>query len=52
MFETFQRARATTKKIETPADLEGFTDLRDAEKEEIKQFIKGNDVSQLCMMSK
>ena len=35
-----QRARATTKKIETPADLEGFPDLKDAEKEEIKQLIQ------------
>ena len=42
MFETLQRARATTKKIETPADLEGFGDLKDSEKDEIKQSIKGN----------
>ena len=41
MFETLQRARTTTKKIETPADLEGFADLKDTEKDEIKQFIKG-----------
>ena len=41
MFETLQRARATTKKIETPADLEGFANLKDAEKDEIKQHIKG-----------
>lgn len=41
MFETFQKARATTKKIETPADLEGFPDLRDEEKQEIKKLIDG-----------
>lgn len=41
MFETLQRARATTKKIETPADLEGFGELEDGEKEDIKQYIKG-----------
>ena len=41
MFETLQRARATTKKIESPADLEGFSNLKDPEKDEIKQFIKG-----------
>jgi len=40
IFETLKRARATTKKIETPADLEGFPDLKDAEKEEIKQLIQ------------
>ena len=35
-----QRARATTKKIESPADLEGFPDLNDPEKGEIRQLIK------------
>lgn len=35
-----QRARATTKKIESPADLEGFPDLNDPEKDEIRQLIK------------
>ena len=35
-----QRARATTKKIETPADLEGFPELKDEEKTEIKALIK------------
>lgn len=44
MFETLQRARATTKKIESPADLEGFSNLKDPEKDEIKQFIKGKEV--------
>ena len=35
-----QRARATTKKIESPADLEGFPDLNDPEKDEIRQLVK------------
>ena len=41
MFETLQRARATTKKIETPDDLEDFSNLNDPEKDEIKQLMKG-----------
>lgn len=41
VFETFTRARATTKVVESPADLDGFTDLRDEDKEEVKKFIKG-----------
>ena len=39
-FHVSQRARATTKKIESPADLEGFPDLNDPEKNEIRQLIK------------
>ncbi len=35
-----QRARATTKKIETPADVDGFPELNDPEKQEIKDLIK------------
>ena len=35
-----QKARATTKKIETPADLDGFVEMRDEEKDEIKSLIK------------
>ena len=41
MFESFQRARAATKVIETAADVEGFADLKDSEKDEIKELIKG-----------
>ncbi|XP_064384237.1 DNA ligase 3-like isoform X2 [Halichondria panicea] len=40
IFETFKRARATTKKIETPADVDGFPELNDPEKQEIKDLIK------------
>lgn len=41
MFESLTRARATTKKIESPADLEGFSGINDEDKEEIKKLIKG-----------
>ena len=43
MFETFVRARAATKKIEDPDDLEGFSDLEQADKDIILKLIKGND---------
>ncbi|XP_077970657.1 DNA ligase 3-like isoform X1 [Styela clava] len=39
MFEVFSRARATTKKIEDPSDLEGFADMEDDEKNQIKKLI-------------
>ncbi len=39
-FILLQRARATTKKIETPADVDGFPDLNDPERQEIKDLIK------------
>lgn len=41
IFETFVRARATTKKIEDPDDAEGFYDLKDEDKDEIKKLIDG-----------
>ena len=41
---SLQRAR-TAKKIETPADLEGFPELKDEEKDEIKKLIAEFDVS-------
>ena len=40
LYDTLQRARATTKKIETPADVDGFPELNDPEKQEIKDLIK------------
>jgi DNA ligase-3 len=43
MFETLKRAR-TAKKIETPADIEGFPDMKDEEKEEIRKLIAEFDV--------
>ena len=39
IFETFVRARATTKKIEDPDDVEGFGDLKQEDKEVIKDLI-------------
>ena len=41
MFETFLRARATTKKIEEPDDVEGFTDLDQEDKERLLKLMKG-----------
>ncbi|XP_060578412.1 DNA ligase 3-like, partial [Ruditapes philippinarum] len=40
VFEQFVRARATTKKIEDPDDLEGFSDLEQADKDAILKLIK------------
>lgn len=42
IFETFVRARASTKKIEDPDDLEGFSDLQQEDKDTILKLIKGN----------
>lgn len=39
MFEVFSKARATTKKVEDPSDLEGFSDMQDAEKDLIRKLI-------------
>lgn len=41
LFETFERARATTKKIEDTEDLEEFNSLTDDDKEMIKKLING-----------
>ena len=41
IFETFKRARATTKKIEEPDDLEGFTEIEQSDKDLINKLIKG-----------
>ncbi|XP_041479664.1 DNA ligase 3-like [Lytechinus variegatus] len=40
MFETFVRARATTKKIEDPSDLDGFEKMEDEEKKLIRKNIE------------
>ena len=41
MFETFKRARATTKKIEEPEDMEGFGDLEQKDKDTLNKLIDG-----------
>lgn len=41
IFETFVRARASTKKIEDPDDVEGFSDLQQEDKDTILKLIKG-----------
>jgi len=40
MFETFKKARATTKIIEDPSDLEGWCDIKQEDREPILQLIK------------
>ncbi|XP_061196299.1 DNA ligase 3-like [Saccostrea echinata] len=40
IFETLKRARATTKKIEEPDDLEGFTEIEQSDKDLINKLIK------------
>lgn len=41
IFDTFQRARPTTKKIEEPDDMEGFSDLRQEDKNSLIKLING-----------
>lgn len=41
VFETFIRARATTKKIEDPSDLDGFEKMEEEEKKLIRKNIEG-----------
>ena len=41
LFETFIRARATTKIIEEPEDIHGFDELNDEDKDMLKKLIKG-----------
>jgi len=40
MFETFKKARATTKIIEDPSDLEGWSDIKPEDREPVLQLIK------------
>ena len=42
IFETFVKARATTKIIEDTTDIEGFADLEQEDKDTIKELIKGD----------
>ena len=41
MFESFARARATTKKIEDPSDLEGFENMEEQEKKLLRKLMDG-----------
>ncbi|ELU08334.1 hypothetical protein CAPTEDRAFT_213234 [Capitella teleta] len=45
LFETFVRARATTKIIESPDDVEGFGDMEQTEKDLINRLIKDSNSS-------
>jgi len=40
LFETFKRARATTKVIEEPGDIQGFNELKEDDKDVIRGLIK------------
>ena len=40
IFETFKRARATTKIIEDPSDVEGFARIKDEDKDLVRRLIK------------
>ena len=42
IFETFIKARSTTKIIEEADNIEGFTDLQQDDKDMLNQLIKGN----------
>jgi len=41
MFETFVRARATTKIITEPDDIRGFDDLEESDQQAISETIDG-----------
>lgn len=47
IFETFLRARATTKIIEEAEDLEGFADLKKEDKDLVNNIIKGKTLTLL-----
>ena len=44
MFETFKRARATTKKIESSDDIEEFASIKDDDKKLILSCIEGRNL--------
>lgn len=48
LFETFQRARATTKVIESTDDIDGFTGLTDDDKDLVVELIDGLFKSFCC----
>jgi DNA ligase-3 len=47
LFETFQRARATSKVIESTDEIEGFQTLQDSDKNSIIEMITGKATSSL-----
>ena len=50
IFETFLRARATTKIIEEVEDLEGFSDLKQEDKDLVNNIIKGRKLFSLFVL--
>ena len=45
IFETFKKARATTKVIEDPSDLEGWQEVEEVDKQAILKLMKENERS-------
>ena len=45
IFETFKKARATTKVIEDPSDLEGWQEVEEADKQAILKLMRENEKS-------
>ena len=45
IFETFKKARATTKVIEDPSDLEGWQEVEEVDKQAILKLMKENEKS-------
>jgi len=45
IFETFKRVRPGTKIIEEPGDLEGWSDVKDDDKERVLQLIRDHEAS-------
>ena len=43
IFETFKKARATTKVIEDPSDLEGWQEVEEADKQAILKLMRENE---------
>ena len=43
IFETFKKARATTKVIEDPSDLEGWQEVEEADKQTILKLMRENE---------
>ena len=49
IFDSLSRARATTKKIDSTDDLDGFNNLKDDDRQKIKGLIKGLSFCLLCL---
>ena len=52
LFDTFIRARSTTKIIEEPDDMDGFLDLKQEDKDVLNKLIKGKVTTKLYKISR